>query len=177
MSLLQVSAGDSLPESFNVVIEISAGNGPVKYEIDKESGALAVDRFMGTAMSYPANYGYIPNTLCDDGDPLDVLVLTPYPLMAGCVVECRALGVLEMTDEKGGDAKLLAVPTKKICPVYNNIDTLEDVPELTRQQIQHFFEQYKALEKGKWVKVDGWKDLAAAKHEITESIKLFQKSN
>ncbi len=113
MSLLHVSAGDNLPESFNVVIEIASGSGPVKYEIDKESGALAVDRFMGTAMSYPANYGYIPNTLCDDGDPLDVLVLTPFPLIAGCVVQCRALGVLEMSDEKGGDAKLLAVPTKK----------------------------------------------------------------
>lgn len=174
MSLLHVSAGDNLPESFNVVIEIASGSGPVKYEIDKESGALAVDRFMGTAMSYPANYGYIPNTLCDDGDPLDVLVLTPFPLIAGCVVQCRALGVLEMSDEKGGDAKLLALPTKKICPVYNEINALEDIPELTRQQIQHFFEQYKALESGKWVKIEGWKDAQAAKKAIEDSVKLFQ---
>ncbi|MBV7435334.1 inorganic diphosphatase [Cardiobacteriaceae bacterium TAE3-ERU3] len=175
MSLKNVPAGKNLPESFNVVIEISANSGPVKYEIDKETGALTVDRFMPTAMYYPANYGYIPQTLCDDGDPLDVLVLTPHPVEPGCVIESRALGVLHMTDEKGGDAKLLAVPTEKLCPIYAQYQSIDDLPELTLEQIRHFFEQYKALEKGKWVKLDGWGDKAAAEEEVRNSVKLYQK--
>ncbi|UJF23699.1 inorganic diphosphatase [Suttonella sp. R2A3] len=174
MSLNDIPAGDNLPETFNAIIEIAANAGPVKYEIDKDSGTLAVDRFLPTAMFYPANYGYIPHTLCDDGDPLDVLVLTPHAVMPGCSLEARALGVLRMTDEKGGDAKLLAVPTEKSCPMYAHYQSLDDLPPLTLEQIRHFFEQYKALEKGKWAKIDGWGDKAEAITEIENSVKLYQ---
>lgn len=173
MSLLNVTAGSKTPEVFNVVIEIPANADPVKYEVDKESGALFVDRFMGTAMHYPCNYGYIPQTLSLDGDPVDVLVITPFPLVAGCVVTCRAIGVLNMTDEAGADAKLLALPTEKLLPSHANIKKIEDLPELTLKQIQHFFEHYKDLEKGKWVKVDGWSDAAAATKEIQDSQKRW----
>lgn len=177
MGIQDVPAGNKLPDVFNVIIEIPANAAPVKYEIDKDSGVLAVDRFMPTAMFYPANYGYIPQTLCDDGDPLDVLVLTPHPVQAGCMMEARALGVLKMTDEKGGDAKLLAVPTEKSCPMYAHYQSFNDLPPLTLEQIQHFFEQYKALEKGKWVKITGWKDKDAALAEIRHSVQLYQGKN
>lgn len=176
MSLANVSAGSKLPDAFNVIIEISAHSTPVKYEVDKESGALFVDRFMGTAMHYPCNYGYVPQTISDDGDPVDVLVMTPFPLLAGSVVACRAIGVLKMTDEGGGDAKVLAVPTEKLLPAYKNIQKVEDVsPELINQ-IQHFFEHYKDLEKGKWVKVEGWDDAEAARAEIVASAKRYQEA-
>lgn len=170
MSLENVPAGKNAPESFNVIIEISANADPVKYEVDKDSGCVFVDRFMGTAMHYPCNYGYVPHTLSGDGDPVDVLVLTPYPLPSGVVVPCRALGILEMEDEAGIDGKVLAVPTKKILPAYDKINTLDDVHELTLQQIAHFFEHYKDLEKGKWVKVLGWKGVDAAHKEIVDGI-------
>lgn len=171
MSLNNVTAGRDVPNDFNVVIEIPMNADPIKYEVDKESGAIFVDRFMGTAMHYPCNYGYIPNTIADDGDPCDVLVITPFPLIPGVVVRCRALGVLKMTDEAGGDSKILAVPVEKILPVYSHLQKVEDVQELTLRQIQHFFEHYKDLEKGKWVKVEGWEGPDAAKAEILAGVK------
>jgi inorganic pyrophosphatase len=176
MSLNNVNAGRDVPNDFNVIIEIPMNADPIKYEVDKESGAIFVDRFMGTAMHYPCNYGYIPNTIADDGDPCDVLVITPFALIPGVVVRCRALGVLKMTDEAGGDSKILAVPVEKILPVYANLQKVEDVPELTLRQIQHFFEHYKDLEKGKWVKVEGWEGPDAAKAEILSGVASFEKS-
>ena len=174
MSLNNVNAGRDVPNDFNVVIEIPMNADPVKYEVDKESGAIFVDRFMGTAMHYPCNYGYVPNTIADDGDPCDVLVITPFPLIPGVVVRCRALGVLKMTDEAGGDSKILAVPVEKILPVYSHLQKVEDVQELTLRQIQHFFEHYKDLEKGKWVKVEGWAGVDAAKEEIVNGVKAYE---
>lgn len=157
-------------DEFNVIIEIPAFSAPIKYEMDKDSGALFVDRFIGTAMSYPANYGFIPHTLSDDGDPADVLVITPFPLLAGSVVKSRAIGVLRMEDESGVDAKIIAVPTVKQCPMYKDVNELEDLLELQVQQIVHFFENYKKLEKGKWVKLSGTENAAAARKEVQDSI-------
>ena len=174
MSLDRVPAGANLPEDFNVVIEIPMNSDPVKYEVDKESGAVFVDRFMLSAMHYPANYGYIPQTISDDGDPVDVLVVTPFPIQVGAVVRCRAVGVLQMEDEAGGDAKLLAVPVTKLYPVYSSLTTVDDVPAEMRAQIQHFFEHYKDLEKGKWVKVQGWEGIEAAEREIMDSAARFK---
>lgn len=176
MSLVNVPAGSKLPEEFNVVIEIPMNADPVKYEVDKESGAVFVDRFMLTAMHYPCNYGYIPQTLSLDGDPVDVLVKTPFPVQVGSVIKCRALGVLQMEDEAGQDAKLLAVPVDKLYPVYSNIKSVQDLPEVELKQIQHFFEHYKDLEKGKWVKVTGWDGPEVAKAEIQASAERYQKA-
>ena len=176
MSLNNVPAGKDLPNDFNVVIEISMNGAPVKYEVDKESGAIFVDRFMSTAMHYPCNYGYIPQTLSDDGDPVDVLVVTPIPLPPGVVIRCRTIGVLKMNDEAGGDAKLLAVPVDKLSPIYKNVQEPADLPELTLNQIQHFFEHYKDLEKGKWVKVEGWFGPDEAKAEIVSSAEAYKKA-
>lgn len=158
------------PEEFNVIIEIPAHAAPVKYEMDKDSGALTVDRFLGTSMLYPANYGFIPHTLSEDGDPADVLVVSPFPIAYSALVKCRAIAVLRMEDESGVDAKILAVPTKKLCPMYANIETISDFPELLIKQIEHFFTHYKDLEAGKWVKLTGWEDASAAKQEIIDSI-------
>lgn len=174
MALNNVPSGKSLPDDFNVIIEISAHADPVKYEVDKDSGAIFVDRFMGTAMHYPCNYGYINNTIAGDGDPVDVLVISPFALPPGVVVRCRPLGMLAMEDEGGQDAKLLAVPVEKLTPLYNNVKTYEDVPELLRNQIAHFFEHYKDLEKGKWVKVLGWEGIDSAKKEINEGVARYQ---
>lgn len=172
MDLKKIEIGSA--EEFNVVIEISAGSAPIKYEMDKDSGALFIDRFISTAMSYPANYGFIPSTLSEDGDPADVVVITPYPIVEGAVVKCRPLGVLRMEDESGIDAKIIAVPTKKLCPIYSEVEKLEDLPSLQIQQIVHFFENYKKLEKGKWVKLSGIEDAAAAIKEVQDSIKRAQ---
>ncbi|MDQ2184440.1 inorganic diphosphatase [Alcaligenaceae bacterium A4P071] len=169
MSLDRVEAGAKLPDEFNVIIEIPMNADPVKYEVDKDSGAIFVDRFMLTAMHYPCNYGYIPQTISDDGDPADVLVMTPFPIQIGAVIRCRAIGVLEMDDEAGGDAKLLAVPVEKLYPPYRNITKPEDLPVEDLARIQHFFEHYKDLEKGKWVKVKGWKGAGEARAEIIRS--------
>ena len=176
MSLDNVTPGKKVPDLFNVIIEIPMNADPVKYEVDKESGAIFVDRFMGTAMHYPCNYGYIPKTISDDGDPVDVLVITPFPLIPGVVVSCRAIGVLKMDDEAGGDAKLLAVPEDKILPIYTHWQKPEDMNELRLKQIQHFFEHYKDLEKGKWVKVKGWDGIDAAKKEILDSVERYNKT-
>ena len=176
MALNNVPSGKSLPDDFNVIIEISAHSEPVKYEVDKESGAIFVDRFMSTAMHYPCNYGYIPDTLSDDGDPVDVLVITPYPLLPGVVVPCRALGILKMEDEAGIDGKVLAVPTTKILKMYENWKTVEDVNPMRLKAISHFFEHYKDLEPGKWVKVLGWDGIDAAHKEIVDGVANYQKS-
>ena len=169
MSYASIPAGKDLPNDFYVVIEIPANPDPIKYEVDKDMDCLLVDRFMATPMFYPANYGYIPNTLADDGDPLDVLVITPYPVQPGSVIRARAVGVLNMEDEAGGDAKLVAVPHEKLTQLYNDVKDINDVPQLLRDQIAHFFENYKDLEKGKWVKVQGWGDAEEAKGMIVKA--------
>ena len=174
MSTNKITAGDNIPHEFNVIIEIPMNSDPVKYEVDKDSGALFVDRFMMTAMHYPTNYGYVPQTIGDDDDPVDVLVHTPFPLLPGVVVRCRPLGVLRMDDESGGDAKLLAVPTDAICPLFVHWKTIDDVPEIRLRQIQHFFEHYKDLEAGKWVKVKGWEGPESAKEEIRLGIAAYR---
>lgn len=173
MNLDRVPAGRDVPHDFNVIIEIPMNGDPIKYELDKETGALFVDRFMSTAMHYPCNYGYIPKTLSADGDPVDVLVLTPIPLISGVVVRCRPVGLLKMTDEAGGDAKVLAVPVDKLCNIYRTIQSPRDLPELTLNQISHFFEHYKDLEPGKWVKIEGWVGPEEAKKEILEGAESY----
>ncbi|HJW57894.1 MAG TPA: inorganic diphosphatase [Burkholderiaceae bacterium] len=176
MSLNKVPAGRDLPNDFNVIIEIPMNADPIKYEVDKETGAIFVDRFMGTAMHYPCNYGYIPHTISADGDPVDVLVITPFPLIPGVVVRCRTIGVLKMTDEAGGDAKVLAVPVDKILPIYTHWQKPEDMNELRLRQIQHFFEHYKDLEQGKWVKVEGWFGPEEAKAEIMTGVAAYNEA-
>ncbi|MEE4251295.1 MAG: inorganic diphosphatase [Alcanivoracaceae bacterium] len=175
MDFDKVPAGKSLPDDIYVVIEIPANSSPIKYEIDKESHAVFVDRFMATPMFYPANYGYIPQTLSEDGDPLDVLVVTPYPVVPGSVIRARPVGILNMSDEAGQDAKLIAVPHDKLSAMYQKIQEVTDLPELLVKQIEHFFENYKDLEPGKWVKVDGWGDAAAARAEIIKSAEAYNK--
>lgn len=169
MALKQVPAGKNLPDDFNVIIEIPLRGDPIKYEVDKDTGAMFVDRFMNTAMHYPCNYGYIPDTLSDDGDPADVLVISPVPIITGSVVRCRAVGMLAMTDEAGEDAKILAVPVDKLSSMYKDVKSPADVSEVLLNQITHFFEHYKDLEEGKWVKVQGWKDAQVARDEIISS--------
>lgn len=175
MSFAKITPGDNCPDEINVVIEIPANSGPVKYEVDKASGTLFVDRFLTTAMYYPCNYGYVPQTLSEDGDPIDVLVITPIPLISGSVIKCRPIGMLAMTDESGVDTKLLAVPIDKLSSLYKNIKSFEDVSKHTLDTIAHFFEHYKDLESNKWVKVEGWKSPEFAKKEILNSIKRFEK--
>jgi inorganic pyrophosphatase len=176
MSLDKVRPGDQVPDVFNVIIEIPMNADPVKYEVDKESGAIFVDRFMGTAMHYPTNYGYVPKTISGDGDPVDVLVITPYPLIPGVVVPCRALGILKMVDEGGEDGKVLAVPTNKVLPIYSHWQKPEDLNPMRLKTIAHFFEHYKDLEEGKWVKILGWDGVDAAHKEILDGIANYQKS-
>ena len=169
MSYNTIPAGNDLPNDINVVIEIPANHDPIKYEVDKDADALYVDRFVATPMFYPANYGYIPQTLSEDGDALDVLVVTPYPVVPGAVIRSRAVGVLQMTDESGIDAKLIAVPHSKLTTLYDHVQEIADLPALLIQQIEHYFTNYKALEKGKWVKVSGWAPADAARAEILSS--------
>lgn len=176
MSFNKIPAGKDLPNDIYVVIEIPANHDPIKYEIDKDTDSLMVDRFMATPMFYPANYGYISNTLSEDGDPLDVLVVTPYPVAPGSVIRSRPIGILNMSDEAGQDAKLLAVPHDKLSALYTDVKEASDLPELLIKQIEHFFENYKDLEVGKWVKVDGWADSEAAKAEIMKSVEAFEKT-
>lgn len=174
MNLDRVGPGKDIPNDFNVIIEIPSHSDPVKYEVDKETGAMFVDRFMNTAMHYPCNYGYVPHTLSEDGDPVDVLVVTPVPLISGSVIRCRAVGVLKMTDESGPDAKVLAVPIDKLCTLYKGANKPEDMPPQLLAQITHFFEHYKDLEPGKWVKVEGWENGGAASKEIRDAIQRFR---
>ncbi len=173
MQIDKIQVGEN-PEKINVVIEIPYGSN-IKYELDKESGAVVVDRVMYSAMFYPANYGFVPNTLSNDGDPADVLVLNEYPLQAGSVIKVRLIGVLIMEDESGMDEKLIAVPISKIDPRYDNIKSLEDLPKITLDRIKNFFETYKMLEPNKWVKVKEYQDKAAAKAILDAAIKAYNK--
>ncbi|SDJ88906.1 inorganic diphosphatase [Microbulbifer yueqingensis] len=175
MSFDKVSAGKDLPNDINVIIEIPANHDPIKYEVDKDADAVFVDRFVATPMFYPANYGYVPQTLSEDGDPLDVLVVAPYPVMVGSVIRSRVIGVLKMTDESGVDAKLLAVPHTKLTKLYDHVQEIGDLPELLLKQIEHYFENYKALEPGKWVKVEGWDNADAARAEVMSSRERYLK--
>ena len=173
MPLERVTAGTDIPNDFNVIIEIPAHADPIKFEVDKATGALFVDRFVQTSMHYPCNYGYIPHTLSDDGDPTDVLVITPFALIPGVVVRCRPIGMLKMTDEAGGDTKLLAVPIDKLTPLYRDIETPRDLPSMMLEQITHFFAHYKDLEPGKWVRVASWTEADEARQEIMRSASRF----
>ena len=173
MSFANISAGKNPPTDINVIIEIPANHLPIKYEIDKDTHALFVDRFMSAPMYYPANYGYINNTLADDGDPIDVLVVAPYPVAPGSVIRSRPIGVLEMTDEAGKDSKVLAVPHEKLTTVYKDVKEYSDLDDLLISQIKHFFERYKELENGKWVKVDHWSDSKTAEKAIADSIAAY----
>ena len=173
MSFNKIPAGKEPPHDIYVAIEIPANSDPVKYEIEKDEDAIFVDRFMATPMFYPANYGYIPQTLSEDGDALDVLVVTPYPVIPGSVIRARPIGILNMSDEAGKDAKLLAVPHDKLTVLYKDVKEPSDLPELLIKQIEHFFENYKDLEKGKWVKIDGWAGSAEALAEVEKALKAF----
>ena len=177
MAFVKVAAGKNVPYEINVIVEIPAYSDPVKYEVDKHTGALTVDRFMGTAMQYPCNYGYIPQTLSTDGDPIDVLIITPAPLLSGCVISCRPVGVLRMLDEAGADPKLLTVPMPSLTPYYNHVVNYNDILPDRLAMISHFFQHYKDLEEGKWVKIDGWGDAEAARQEIIEGLARYQASH
>ncbi len=177
MSLDKVTPGSNVPDAFNVIIEIPMNADPVKYEVDKASGAIFVDRFMSTSMHYPTNYGYVPKTISGDGDPVDVLVITPVPLIPGVVVTCRPLGILKMEDEAGQDGKVLAVPIDKILSIYTQWQKPEDLNPMRLKTIQHFFEHYKDLEVGKWVKVLGWEGVESARQEILDGIANYQKAH
>jgi len=170
MRLEAIAIGRNPPDEVNVVVEVPVGGEPIKYEMDKASGALVVDRFLYTSMRYPGNYGFIPHTLSDDGDPCDVLIANQRGIVPGALVAVRPVGVLRMQDEAGGDEKIVAVPVSRLTRRYENVHNYTDLPDITIMQIQHFFEHYKDLEPGKWVKVLGWGDAAAAKALILESI-------
>jgi inorganic pyrophosphatase len=170
MRLEAIAIGRNPPEEVNVIIEVPVGGEPIKYEMDKASGALFVDRFLYTPMRYPGNYGFIPHTLSLDGDPIDVVVCNTRAIIPGGVISCRVIGVLVMEDEAGGDEKLIAVPSPKMTKRYENVFEGAQLPQITRDQIQHFFEHYKDLEPGKWVKVVRWGDAAEAKKMVLEAI-------
>ncbi len=173
MGLDHVKTGNNPPDEINVIIEIQKDAEPVKYEVDKESGAIFVDRVLSTPMRYPCNYGYVPHTVCGDGDPADVMVILPLPLVPGSVIRCRPVGVLRMVDEAGQDEKILAVPDAKVFAGYAHVQDLEQVSRHWLERIGHFFEHYKDLEKGKWVKIDGWGDAAEAKRILLEAIERY----
>lgn len=173
MGLSLVNAGRDVPNDINVIIEIPAHSEPIKYEIDKETGALFVDRFMATSMHYPCDYGYVPHTLSEDGDPVDVLVVCPVPLNRGAVLRCRPVGMLNMVDEAGKDTKIIAVPIDDLTPLYKEVQAPKDLPGLLLNQIAHFFTHYKDLDEGKWVKLEGWSGADEAKDEILSCIKRY----
>jgi inorganic pyrophosphatase len=176
MGLELVEAGRNVPDDINVVIEIPSHADPVKYEVDKKTGMVMVDRFVGTCMHYPCDYGFVPQTLSEDGDPVDVLVVSPYPLFPGVVIRCRPIGMLRMTDESGPDAKILAVPVDKLSTRYRHVQKPDDLGSDFLAAIEHFFQHYKDLEVGKWVETNGWGDQAEAKAEILASIQRYQKA-
>ena len=177
MDLTKISAGKNPPSDLHALIEIPAGCTPIKYELDKQSGAMFVDRFLHTSMFYPGNYGFIPQTLSKDGDPIDVLVIAPIAVISGAVIRCRPVGALLMEDQAGGDEKIVAVPVEELHPSYKDVTSHLDLPELTREQITHFFRHYKDLEPGKWSKVDKWIDVDAAKQLIMEAIARVQRQD
>jgi inorganic pyrophosphatase len=176
MSFDKVTPGDDLPNEINVIVEIPMNSPAIKYEVDKATGAIFVDRMLKTAMHYPCNYGYIPHTLSGDGDPADVLVVMPMPLVPGCVVKCRPVGLLKMHDEAGEDGKLIAVPVTDITGIYRDVHSVEDLPDMLLNTISHFFDHYKDLEQGKWVKIEGWHGVAAAHEEITSAVERYNSS-
>jgi inorganic pyrophosphatase len=170
MRIDAIAIGKNPPHDVNVIVEVPVGGQPIKYEMDKEAGTLVVDRFLYTPMSYPGNYGFVPHTLSEDGDPIDVLIANTRPLVPGCVINVRPIGVLIMEDNAGHDEKVIAVPSPKLTKRYENVHEFSDLPEITLQQIQHFFEHYKDLEPGKWVKIGDWMGAADARRLITEAI-------
>ena len=170
MRIEAIAIGNNPPADVNVVVEVSVGGQPIKYELDKEAGTLVVDRFLYTPMTYPGNYGFVPHTLSEDGDPIDVLVCNTRQLVPGCVINVRPIGALLMEDDSGKDEKIIAVPSSHLTKRYEGVDNFSDLPDITLQQIQHFFEHYKDLEPGKWVKVGGWRDAATARQMITDAI-------
>lgn len=170
MRIEAISIGDNPPEDVNVVIEVPVGGQPIKYEMDKKAGTLVVDRFLYTPMAYPGNYGFVPHTLSEDGDPIDVLICNTRQLIPGCVINARPIGVLIMEDNSGKDEKIIAVPSPHLTRRYESVKNFTDLPEITLKQIQHFFEHYKDLEPGKWVKIGDWMDAKAAKSMIVEAI-------
>ncbi len=177
MNLDAISAGENPPSDINVVIEVPIGGEPIKYELDKDSGALVVDRFLYTPMRYPGNYGFVPHTLSDDGDPIDVLVANTRGIAPGAILNCTPVGVLVMTDEAGQDEKLIAVPSLKTTQRYKNVRNYSDLPDITIHQIEHFFEHYKDLEGDKWVKIDRWGDREEAESMLMESIRRYEESS
>ena len=174
MSLQQVPAGNKLPDEINVIIEVPMNSPAIKYEVDKASGAIFVDRMLKTAMYYPCNYGYVPHTLCDDGDPVDVLVVLPLPMLPGTVMRCRPVGVLQMKDEAGEDYKVIAVPIDSVTGIYRHIEDVGDVDPTLLAQIEHFFEHYKDLETNKWVRTGDWLGVDAARKVLTEALDLYE---
>lgn len=176
MCFHQIPAGNNVPEDIYVIIEIPANSTPIKYEINKKTGNIFVDRFISTPMFYPCNYGYINNTLSLDGDPVDVLVLTPYPLLVGCVIHCRPVAMLDMTDESGEDYKIIAVPNRNITQQYEWIQDVEQLPNILLDQVSYFFKHYKDLEHTKWSKIKSWKNANIAKIKILEAFKRAQTS-
>ncbi len=174
MSLQRVPTGRNVPDDINVIIEVPMNSPAIKYEVDKESGAIFVDRMLKTAMYYPCNYGYVPHTLCGDGDPVDVLVVLPLPMLPGTVVRCRPVGVLLMKDEAGEDAKVIAVPVTEVSGMYRDIKSVEDLDDMLLDQIVHFFEHYKDLERNKWVRTGGWQGVGAARQEILDAVDRYQ---
>jgi inorganic pyrophosphatase len=175
MSVDRVATGRAVPDDVNVVVEIPMNGPPVKYELDKSTGAMMVDRFMSTAMYYPCNYGYIPQTLSGDGDPVDMLVIAPVPLLTGVVVRCRPIGILKMTDEAGEDEKLLGVPVSKLSKIYDQVKSYQDLEAGRTAMIEHFFTHYKDLEPGKWVKIAGWGDAEEARQAILDGVNRFKR--
>lgn len=174
MDINKIPAGNNVPDEINVLIEVPLRSDPIKYEFDKESGAIFVDRYLYTSMFYPCNYGFVPNTLYDDGDPIDVLVVGRMPLVPGCIVECRPIGVLELTDDGGQDEKILAVPIPRISQLYDKVLNYTDMQEIELQRIEHFFEHYKDLEPNKWARVGEWRDAKEAKDIVLRSIQMYK---
>jgi inorganic pyrophosphatase len=175
MRLEAIAIGKNPPEDVNVIVEVPIGGEPIKYELDKDSGTLVVDRFLYTPMRYPGNYGFVPHTLSDDGDPIDVLVANTRPILPGAIINVRPIGVLKMEDEAGGDEKIIAVPSPKLTQRYAKVHNYSDMPDISLHQIEHFFTHYKDLESGKWVKMIGWGDAAEAKKLIVEAIERAKK--
>ncbi len=175
MRIDAIAIGHNPPEDVNVIIEVEIGGEPIKYEMDKEAGTLFVDRFLHTPMRYPGNYGFVPHTLSEDGDPIDVLVANTRPIVPGAVINVRPVGVLRMTDDGGPDEKIVAVPSPKLTKRYIDVHNYSDLPRITLEQIQHFFEHYKDLEPGKWVKLDGWGDADEARRLIVQAIDRAKK--
>ncbi|TSE13601.1 inorganic diphosphatase [Mesorhizobium intechi] len=176
MRIEAIATGKNPPEDVNVIIEVPIGGEPIKYEMDKEAGTLFVDRFLHTSMRYPGNYGFVPHTLSGDGDPIDVLVCNTRALVPGCVINVRPIGVLIMEDNAGQDEKVIAVPSPKLTLRYESVTEYTQLPDITLQQVQHFFEHYKDLEPGKWVKIEGWHDSKYAKKMIVDAIERAKKS-